>query len=125
MALEERITLLGDRVLIKLDKAVDHTLTESGILLPRTELAETDGGKLTTRLSNKNHLPQGTIILMSKKAQELLSEVSINDKVYVADHALNTSNYFYPDRTKLVQEFEGYICIPHILIEAKLNNGSN
>lgn len=118
---ESNITLLGDRVVIQLDKMLDHTITSSGVMVPNTELTETDGGKLTTRLSNKSHVPQGTVQLLSAKAQELLPELKIGDKVFVAQHSLNSSNYFYPDRTKLIQDFEGYICIPHTLIEAKIN----
>ena len=123
MTLEERITLLGDRVVIKLERQKEHSVTDGGIIMPHTELVESDSGtKMNTRVSDKKHLPIGEVILISSKASEALPEISIGDTVFVASHALNNTNHFYPNRDRLVQEFEGYICIPHILIEAKLKN---
>lgn len=122
MALKEKLTLLGDRVVIQLENMTEHTITEAGIMIVNTELAETDGGRLTTKLSNKTYLAKGEILLLSEKARELLPSLTEGDKVYVAPHALNSSNYFNVDRTQLVQDFKGIICIPHTLIEAKLND---
>lgn len=122
MALKEKLTLLGDRVVIQLENMTEHTITEAGIMIVNTELAETDGGRLTTKLSNKTYLAKGEILLLSEKARELLPSLTEGDKVYVAPHALNSSNYFNVDRTQLVQDFKGIICVPHTLIEAKLND---
>lgn len=121
MTLKERITLLGDRILIQLDEKKDHSISEGGIVIPDTELAETDGGRLTTRLTDKNYLTCGTILLMSEDAKTKLPTINEGDRVYVASHAVNPSNHFYIKREQLINQFAGIICIPHLLIEAKIN----
>ncbi len=121
MTLIENLTLLGDRVIILLDKAQDHTKTEHGILIPLNELAETDGGKITTRTSSKMYLSKGTVLSLSATSKEKLPELNVNDRVYVTETANSPSYQFFPNRDRLVQDFEGYICIPHVLIEAKIN----
>lgn len=118
-------TLLGDRVVVLLDEMQDHTRTDSGILIPKNELAETDGGKVTTRTSGDKHLPQGTVIAVSSYSNSKFEEMNgfalvPGDRVYVTKTALSQSYYFYPDRTKMIQDFDGHVCVPHILIEAKL-----
>jgi len=120
------IELIGDRVWIKLDEAQDHTTTESGILIPLNELTETDGGRVTTRPSDKKHLLKGTVVALSAyaatKFKELETSLSPGDKVYISKNAINAAYAFYPIRNALVIDFTGDICIPHTLIEAKINN---
>ena len=119
------IELIGDRVWIKLDEAQDHTTTSTGILIPLNELTETDGGRITTRPSDKKHLLKGTVVALSPYASTKLNELSTtllpNDRVYISKNALNSAYAFYPVRDALVIDFTGDICIPHTLIEAKIN----
>lgn len=119
------LTLLGDRVVILLDKANDHTVTESGILVPLAELTETDGGRLTTRTSSQQYLMMGTVIALSEfsssKFKEQSSPIAVGDRVYLSKAAVSPTYQFYPERNSLVIDFTGYICVPHTLIEAKIN----
>ena len=115
----------GDRVIILLDEAKDHTITESGIVIPLQKLTESDAGRIKTELTNRKHYLQGTILqigaLAAKKLEESLVDVLPGDRVYVSQMALSTAGYqFYPDRTKLVSDFEGFVCVPHSMIEAKI-----
>lgn len=116
------LTLLGDRVVILLDFEEQETTTSSGIILPLTEIQETDGGKLKTRPALKRHLSQGTVLNISSLAVEKFKEegmsLDVDTQVYVASTALNQSFHFYPNRTQLVTTFSGFICVPHNLIEA-------
>lgn len=121
-----KIDLIGDRIWIKLDEATEHTTTESGILIPLNELTETDGGRVSTRPSSKKHLLKGTIIQMSnfaaKKLTELDTTLKEGDKVYVSKNVAHAGYEFDAKRNALVVDFTGDICIPHNLIEAKINN---
>jgi len=55
--------------------------------------------------------------------EEFLIDVEVGDRVYVGQQTLSSNGYqFYPDRTKLVADFEGYVVVPHSLIEAKIND---
>ena len=108
--------------MIQLKEIPDHTKTAAGLYIPLQDLAETDGGKVTTRPSKLKYYAEGAIITMGDYAQEKLSPlVSIGDTVLVPKHVINSDNFhFYIDRSKPVQDFKGLICIPHTLIEAKL-----
>lgn len=120
----KNMTLIGDRVLILLDQATD-TVTSSGVIIPKLEMVETDGGKLKSRPSDDSYLLQGTVLNLSLYAIEKFKDLSIslphNTKVLLASQAKNTSFHFFPDRTKLVQQFKGIVCVPHTLIEAKID----
>lgn len=120
----KNMTLIGDRVVILLDKAED-TVTSSGILIPKMEMVETEGGRLKARPSTDSHLLQGTILNMSlysiEKFKELGSIPKHNSKVLVSKQAKQDSFHFFPDRSKLVQDFKGIICIPHSLVEANIS----
>jgi co-chaperonin GroES (HSP10) len=122
--MNNNIELIGDRIWIRLEEAKDHTTTESGILIPLNELTETDGGRVSTRPSDKKHLLKGIVVAVADYASSKLKEVNVtlspNDEVYISKHALNPSYAFYPNRDQLVIDFTGDICIPHNFIEAKI-----
>ncbi|OQB03518.1 MAG: hypothetical protein BWY21_02154 [Parcubacteria group bacterium ADurb.Bin216] len=119
-----QIELIGDRILIQLDKALDHTTTDSGIIIPLNTVMESDSGRLKTTLSEQRHLPAGTITQISKQASSKLEELGVSlvagDRVYVNPQTLSSSYHWKTDRTKLITEFQGVVCVPHILIEAKI-----
>lgn len=124
------LILVGDRILIQLKEIQEHTKTEAGLWIPHNELAETDGGKVTTRPSRQKYYAEGTILQMSKTAYQKLLEdnkpvlqegdiIIGSTTVLVAKHVLNNDSfYFYEDRSQPVQDFKGIISIPHTLIEA-------
>lgn len=116
------LELLGDRVIVLLDKAEDHTTTESGLIIPLFENAETDGGRPASKLSMKRYLSTGTILGLSQTAQEKLPTIKVGDKVYVTPTAATPQYQFLPDRTQLVEDWSGLIVISHVLIEAKIKN---
>jgi len=111
--------------LIQLIQIQEHTKSEGGLWIPASELAETDGGKVTTRPSKQKYYAQGIILAMGAKAIEKLNEevsLNIGDNVLVSRQALSSDTFhFYMDRSKQVQDFKGLICIPHTLIESKIN----
>lgn len=116
----QQFELLGDRVLIKLDEHPQHTTTESGIVIPQFEAATTDGGKPTAILSKMKYLYQGTVVALSKYAQEKLPSITPSTRVFIVPSTLSPAYQFFMDRSKLVIDFDGHICIPHTLIEAKI-----
>lgn len=122
-----KMSLIGDRVLILLDEAHDHTTTETGIIIPLSNVIEKDSGRLGTELSKRKHLTKGTILLLSptasSKLEDLHTTLTPGDRVYVNEMVMKTpSSYqFFLDRSKLVQDFDGVVCIPHVLIEAKID----
>lgn len=116
------LQLLGDRVVIKVDQIQDHSITESGIIVPSAELAETDGGKIQTRPTSEKRLSKGTILAISTKASEE-TKLEVNDKVYFAKSGLSGSFDFDLDRNALSSSplvDKSVICIPSTLIEAKI-----
>jgi len=120
------LTILGERVIVKLDRQDSHTVTEYGIVVPQFQNVETDGGRPKAVASDNVYLPKGTIAAMSKAAYDKLKEANtpleVGDKVYVTPSACNPSYTFTLDRSQLVTPFEGYISISPILIECKINN---
>lgn len=123
--METNFTLIGDRILIKLDEHPDHTTTKEGIIIPQYEVGETASGREMSRLSKNKYLYQGTILAMgplaTSKLQELSSPLSPGDRVFVSQAAVSPMFQFFSDRSKLIIDFDGHICIPHNLIEAKYN----
>jgi len=121
MASLKDITLFGDRILVQLDQVTD-TVTEHGIIVPLFENYETDGGKPSSKISSKKYSSVGTVLKISNNSPLQLAE---GTKVYVNPSSSNQQFQFYLDRTKLVQDFEGLICIPHTLIEATITTNGN
>lgn len=122
---------MGDRVLVQLDKAEDHTVTTKGIIVPLSELSQKDSGGYTTVTSPRKYLAQGTVLHVSKLASEHLAKSIdnpnqiIGKKVLLTEHAVSNSFAFYEDKSSLVRDFEGLVAIPHNLIEAVLNEKNN
>lgn len=118
------IELLGDRVLIQLDYHPEHTVTDKGIVVPHFVNVESDGGRPMARPSDRKYLSQGTIMGISKLAASRLQENSTplkeGDRVYVSQSAVSPTFQFFTDRSKIVVEFDGHVCVPHTSIEAKI-----
>jgi len=121
------LELIGDRILVLLDEAPEHTKTESGLILPLNNVIEKDSGRLGTEISKRKHLNVGTVLSIAdfskQKLEDQKASLKVGDRVYVSELAVsNLKSYqFITDRTKLVADFEGVVCIPHVLIEAKVN----
>lgn len=117
-------TLTDDRILVKLDKYEEDRT--SLIEVPLYEKGETDGGRPTARISDKQYLAVGTVVKLSPMANEKMNEegtpLKEGDRVFVNINAVNPAYQFFPIRNKLVISFEGYISITHRLIEAILEN---
>lgn len=118
--MKDKFILLGDRILVQLDKAEDHTVTDSGLIVPLMENAQTDGGKEISRISPRKWLQQGTVVGMSEVSKEKLPDIQVNDRVMITSTAANANYQFFLDRSNLALEWTGIICIPHPLIEAKI-----
>lgn len=119
-----KIQLLGDRVLIELETANDHSMTDSGIIVPASELFETDGGRAGTRPTSEKRIAKGKVLSISAKAQENLPEITIGDLVYVPKTAITMSYQFDVERKNILSSpinNDKIICIPSALIEAKIN----
>lgn len=113
--------LISQKVLIKLDEQVEHT--DTGILIPLYEKAQTDGDRPTVKLSNKKYLSQGTVVEVSSSALEHISKdatLKPGDRVYVNPQAVSPTYQYFTDRSKLVIDFDGHVLIPVQLIDAIL-----
>lgn len=123
--MQTNFSLLGNRVLVRLDEQPSHTTTSTGIIIPEFTPTYTEGGRPKDELSTRTHLYQGTIVQISPLASAKLSEegtpLSPGDRVFVSPLAHNSSYQFYSSRDSLTLLFEGLIAIPHNLIEAKIN----
>lgn len=125
----KNMTLLGNRVLIKLQEAKDHSVTSAGVYIPLTEIVETDGGRVATTPSSQKYLYVGTVVSVSPyAASKLLEEQTVlseGDTVYLSKQVIDSKAYsFSLDRSQLISDIEGYVCIPHNLIEAKINENN-
>ena len=114
--------LLGNRVLIQLDKEVDHTKLASGIEVPKVKYEETDGGKLRAKVDRFGFLAQGTIVDASALAKKSLADEDVTiesgTKVLVNPVAVSDNYQFFQDRSTKIQLFDGLIDVPSSLIEA-------
>lgn len=123
---DQQIEVVGDRIIVQLDEAKGHTVTAAGVVIPLNDIVEKDSGKLGTATSDKKHLAKGTVLgigeLAYNKLKEAFVTLSIGDRVFVNPRSHNKDFYFFLNRDVLVQDFEGVICIPHTLIEAKIKN---
>lgn len=120
----EDLEIIGDRIVIQLDEAKGHTVTAAGVVIPLNDVIEKDSGKLGTATSDKKHLAKGTVLGIGEAAYNKLKDnyttLNIGDRVFVNPRSHNKDFYFFLNRDVLVQDFEGVICIPHTLIEAKI-----
>ena len=116
--------LLHDKVLIQLDEHPEHTVTESGIFVPKFVSVESDGGRPLEIPSNEKYLASGTVVsiapLANQKMEENLTPLKVGDKVFVSKTAVSQSFHFKEKRDSIVYDFDGLILIPYILIEAIL-----
>lgn len=123
-----KLSLIGDRVIVLLDEAQDHTKTDSGLYIPLNTVVEKDSGRLGTELSKRKRLSAGVVLNISQfskqKLEDQQADLKVGDRVYVSEMVLkNIPSYeFFPKRDQLVLDFVGLVCIPHTLIEAKINN---
>lgn len=111
--------------MVQLKEIQAHTKTAAGLEIPLNDLAETEGGKVTTRPSKLRYYAEGIVITAGSLATKKLAEENVTlspgDTVLVSKQVLNSDSFhFYTDRSKPVQDFKGLICIPHTLIEAKI-----
>ncbi len=117
--------LMGNRVLIQLDKELEHSTTESGLVVPNFIREETDGGKIKARASRLSFLSKGTVLSISPLAKEILekesSELKEGDKVFISPNAVSPQYEFSLNRDNSTTFFEGIISVPVSLIEAKIN----
>lgn len=123
------ITLIGDRILIQLDEHPEHTTLPSGLIVPQYVAGETDGNRPTSLLSDTKYLDTGTVLAVSPYAasrlEDLSTPLSPGDRVLLPLHATTPSYQFFLDRSKILRSFEGLICVPHTLLEAKVNETQN
>lgn len=114
-------------VLIQLDKyPSQETTTDFGVIVPKYEAYETEGGRPASKVVNEVYTTTGTIIQISAKARETLDEEKIDvqpgSRVYIYPAAKNPSNWFFPDRTKPVQDFDGLLLVQPNMIQAIVHN---
>lgn len=123
--IESKLALIGDRVLIQLDLLEEHITTASGIVVPTTELTETEGGRVKAVTSSDKRLAQGKIVAISSYAKSKLEDIGalleVGDQVYVGKQGLVGAYDFTIGRNGIKSDSNGMICIPHTLIEAKIN----
>lgn len=115
-----KFTVLGERVLVQLDKMQDHTVTDKGVVVPHFINIEASNGMPEAKASNLEYLSVGTVESIPEKVSQSTG-LSVGDRVFVAPSVVSPSYQFFSKRTGLVEPFEGLILIPPAYIEAKLN----
>lgn len=111
--------LLHNYVLIQLIPFQGETVTESGIIIPKTTPQETDGGRVVSVIDeNAKYQPVGEVLAVSDKTMAEIPELKPGVRVRVSRAAMNVNQQYYADTTTPVQEWEGMILIPSGLIES-------
>ena len=110
------IKLLGDRTLLKLQKAEDHTTLPGGLIKPQFENYETDGGKASSRISDRRYLSIGTVLATNSP------DLKVGDGITVLPSCANINYFFSMDRSQLASTFDGTILVPNTMIECKTTN---
>lgn len=111
------VKYIGERVLIKLDE--EDRSNDSMLYIPLTEFAETDGGRIISKASDRKYLWKGTVESMSDKAAASLEGIQVGDKVVVSRNIGSHHNY-YKDHETLSPRWEGYILVSPVHIEGKI-----
>jgi len=125
------LSLVGDRTIVLLDKAEEHSTTKSGLLIPLNNIVEGSAGRERAELSKRSHLDKGIVVAIADFAADKLSEQKTDlkpgDRVFISPLVgKNVQSYqFMTKRNQLVAEFEGLVCIPHTFVEAKINDNGN
>lgn len=111
--------LLHNYVLVSLFPYEGETVTESGIIIPKTTPQETDGGRVVSVIDeNAKYQPKGEVIAFSDKAKADIPELNSGVIVRLNKAALAVNNQYYLDVSTPVQDWEGYVLIPSGLIES-------
>lgn len=108
------IKLLGDKTLIKLDKADSHTISD-GIIIPMFTHGETEGGRPKSTVSDRKLLSVGTVLLTTSDT------LKPGDRVTVHPTTVNAHYFYALDRYALIQEFDGTILVPNNMVESIYN----
>ena len=115
------IELFGDRIVVQLDCATTHTISEGGLEIPLYEEKLTDGARLAPVVSPKKYLSQGTVLAISNDAKNKIPDLNVGDQVFITAHGASATYQFFTDRSNLVITWDGKVCIPHSLIEARIS----
>ncbi len=110
------IKLLGDRTLLKLLQAEDHTTLPGGLIKPQFENYETDGGKASSRISSRKYLSIGIVLATNSP------DLKVGDTITVMPSCANPTYFFPLDRSQLAPTFDGTILVPNTMIECKTTN---
>lgn len=113
-------------ILVKLEEFDNEIREENGIVTLRMENYETDGGRTSSRPSHEKYCPVGTVIQISRKAQEELDELKIDlkpdDKVAIFPNMIQHTRWFIVDKTAPVAQHEGYVLASADSIQCKIKN---
>ena len=125
MNIENHKVLGSKGILIKLEEFEEKIQkNEAGVIQPLFENYETDGGKWDSKIRIDNYSSIGKVLQISSKAQDLLTEeqmdIKIGDKIAIYLSHKNPANQFLVDRSKPVEEFQGYMTIAPAMIQSKI-----
>lgn len=111
--------LLHNFVLIQLIPYEGDTVTEGGIIIPKTTMQETDGGSMRSIIDeNARFQPKGLVLKASEKVKIEYPSIKENKSIVrVGRGALSTNHQYNLDTTTAHQEWEGLVLIPSGLIE--------
>lgn len=116
-------------VLIKLETYLNEeavTTTESGIIIPKYNTHETDGGRFVAAMTNEKYTTLGTILQISTAAEINAAEINMDvDKLKVGARVAvseqtksSPTNWFFPNRDEAVAEHVGYLLVTPAAIQA-------
>lgn len=116
-------------ILIKLetypnDEAV--TVTDSGILIPKYHVYESEGGREVAAMTNEKYSSIGSIIQISQAALANIAEnnldadlIKVGARVSVTNQTkASQSNWFIVNQHEAVADHEGYILVTPAAIQA-------
>lgn len=125
MKLENHKVLGSKGILIKLEEFEEKIQkNEAGVYTPLFENYETDGGRPDVKIRIDEFSTIGEIIQISEKAESLLKDelmdLKVGDRVAIYRNHKNPVNEFLVDRSKPVEEFQGYMTIVPAMIQSKI-----
>ena len=95
---------------------------ESQLEIPHFQSYETDGGKLSARVSNVKHSFEGSVLASSITADQKAKEDGIDFTLPVVVNPSARQDHYLFNPSAEVKSFDGLICIPYNLILANVTN---
>jgi hypothetical protein len=122
----ENYRVLGRKgILVLLDEVEEElNVNDAGVIVPLYEDYASDAGRPKAKMDVKEYKNIGTILQISKKAQEILDEekmdVKVGSRIVIYPSQINAHNRFMLNTASSLVEFKGYLNVDAQMIQSEL-----